>query len=37
VSRYTLFGREIALDLTVVTRNVADMENSGVRLLNLWE
>lgn len=26
----------IAYDLTVVTRNVADMEQSGVRLLNPW-
>ena len=24
-------------DLTVVTRNVADMTSSGVKLLNLWE
>jgi predicted nucleic acid-binding protein len=24
-------------DLTVVTRNVTDMANSGVKLLNLWE
>jgi predicted nucleic acid-binding protein len=26
----------IAYDLTVVTRNVADMEQSGVKLLNPW-
>jgi len=27
----------LAHDLTVVTRNVADMTSSGVKLLNLWE
>jgi predicted nucleic acid-binding protein len=27
----------IAHDLIVVTRNVSDMEQSGVRLLNPWE
>jgi predicted nucleic acid-binding protein len=27
----------LAHDLTVVTRNVTDMANSGVKLLNLWE
>jgi len=26
----------IAHDLTVVTRNVTDMEQSGVKLLNPW-
>lgn len=27
----------LAHDLTVVTRNVSDMQQSGVALLNLWE
>ena len=27
----------MAYDLTVVTRNVKDMQNSGVKLLNPWE
>ena len=27
----------LAHDLTIVTRNVADMTNSGAKLLNLWE
>ena len=27
----------IVFDITVVTRNAADMKNSGVRLFNPWE
>jgi predicted nucleic acid-binding protein len=27
----------IAEDLTVVTRNIKDMENTGAKLINPWE
>jgi hypothetical protein len=29
-------GTGIAYDLTVVTRNITDMEQSGVKLFNPW-